>query len=179
MSRAVERIATGRIELRTKGKAEAGRINFHKGIRLALELFREVLASRDLFLMLLAEFTYLSLEYEGSRPEEKEARASYEAALQDFEDAFPCLKLLDSSEVYRSVALSYPHRAKYRYREMPLDAFQIAYASHRTRVKNSLRKIGFDPDEQVLLELRMTVFDTAQEADWEKQQAALAANQGG
>jgi hypothetical protein len=57
---------------------------------------------------------------------------------------------------------------------MPKDAFHIAYSGHRTRVKNSLRKIGFDPDEQALLELRMSVFNTAQDVYLELQQAALA-----
>jgi hypothetical protein len=57
---------------------------------------------------------------------------------------------------------------------MPKDAFHLAYMGHRTRVRNSLRKIGFDPDEQTLLELRMGVFNTAQNVYWEKQQAALS-----
>jgi hypothetical protein len=41
-------------------------------------------------------------------------------------------------------------------------------------IANSLRKIGFDPAEQRLAELRMSVFNTAQDVYLEKQQAALA-----
>jgi hypothetical protein len=171
---AVERIATGRVELRTQGKTEKGRINFHDGIGLAMEIFTEAEASRDSYLMLLAEYVYIGQELAGSRPEEKEARSSCEAAMQDFDDAFNCLKLVDTSAAYQNVELSHPHRAKYRYKSMPKDAFHIAYMGHRTRVKNSLRKIGFDPDEQALLERRMGVFNTAQEAYWEKQQTALS-----
>jgi hypothetical protein len=170
---AVERIATSRVNLRTQGKTEQGRIDFHDGIKLAMEIFTEVKASRDLYLMLLAEYVYIGQELAGSRPEEKEARSSCEAAMQDFDDAFNCLKLVDTNAAYQNVELSHPHRAKYRYKDRPKDAFHIAYMGHRTRVKNSLRKIGFDPDEQALLEIRMSVFNTAQTVYWEKQQASL------
>jgi len=174
MADAVELIANGRIELRTQGKAENGRISFHDGIRFAAEIFTEARASRDPYLMLLAEYVYIGQELAGSRPEEKEARSSCEAAMQDFDDAFNCLKLVNTSAAYQNVELSHPHRAKYRYKSMPKDAFHIAYMDNRTRVKNSLRKIGFDPDEQALLEIRISVINTAQAVYWEKQQAALS-----
>jgi hypothetical protein len=50
-----------------------------------------------------------------------------------------------------------------------------AIISHRTRVRNSLRRIGFDPAEQALMELRMTVFNTAQDVYLELQKTALSA----
>jgi hypothetical protein len=174
MTDAVERIASGRVDVRTEGKAERGRIDFHDGIRLAMEIFTEVQASRDSYLMLLAEYVYIGQELAGSRPEEKEARSSCEAAMQDFDDAFNCLKLVDTSAAYQNVELSYPHRAKYRYKDMPKDAFHLAYMGHRARVRNALRKIGFDPDEQTLLELRIATFAIAQQVYLEKQQAALS-----
>jgi hypothetical protein len=169
----VELIANGRVELRTQGKAEQGRIDFHDGLDKAIEIFTEVQATRDSSLMLLAEYVYIAQELASSRPEEKEARVSCEAAMQDFDDAFNCLKIVEQPAVYQGAEQSHPHRAKYRYKGMPRDAFHIAYMGHRTRVKNSLRKIGFDPDEQTLLELRMGVFNTAQNVYLEKQQAAL------
>jgi hypothetical protein len=174
MTQAVERIATGRVELRTQGKTESGRVDFHDGLAKAMEVFTEVEASRDLYLMLLAEYVYIGQELAGSRPEEKDARSSCEAAMQDFDDAFNCLKIVEQPAVYQGAEQSHLHRAKFRYRGMPKDAFHLAYMGHRTRVRNSLRKIGFDPDEQTLLERRMGVFATAQEAYWEKQQAALS-----
>jgi hypothetical protein len=171
---AVERIASGRIELRTEGKTEKGRIDFHTGIRLAMEIFTEVQTSRNSSLMLLAEYVYIGQELAGSRLEEKEARSSCEAAMQDFDDAFNCLKIVEQPAVYQGAEKTYPCKPKFRYKEMPKDAFHVAYMGHRTWVRNSLRKIGFDPDEQTLLELRMGVFNTAQNVYLEKQQAALS-----
>jgi hypothetical protein len=96
--------------------------------------------------------------------------------MQDFDDAFNCLKIVEQPAVYQGAEQSHLHRSKFRYKEMPKNAFHAAYMGHRTRVRNSLRKIGFDPDEQTLLELRMGVFNTAQNVYWEKQQAALTKN---
>jgi hypothetical protein len=171
----VERIATGRIELRTAGKAEQGRINFHDGLNKATEIFTEVEASRDPYLMLLAEYVYIAQELASSRPEEKDGRSSCEAAMHDFDDAFNCLEIVKRPAVYHGVEKAHLHRAKFRYQAMPKDAFHLAYMGHRTRVRNSLRRIGFDPAEQSLLELRMTVSITAQDVYLELQQAALAA----
>jgi hypothetical protein len=173
---AVERIASGRVELRTEGKTEKGRIDFHDGLGLAKEIFTEVEASRDLYLMTLAEYVYTAQELASSRPEEKEARSSCEAAIHDFDDAFDCLEIVNDPIVYRGAEKSHPRRPRFRYKGMPRDAFHLAYIGHRTRVRNSLRKIGFDPDEQTLLELRMRVFNTAQEVYLEKQQAVLGEN---
>jgi hypothetical protein len=174
MTEAVERIANGRIELRTEGKTEKGRIDFHDGLCLAREIFTEVQVARDPNLMLLAEYVHTAQELASSRPEEKEARASCEAALRDFDDAFTCLEIVKQPAVYQGAEKTYPHKPKNRYKEMPRDAFHDAYLGHRTRVRNSLRKIGFDPDEQTLLELRMSVFNTAQAVYLELQQAALS-----
>jgi hypothetical protein len=171
----VERIANGRVELRTEGKAEQGRIDFHAGLSLATEIFTEVQATRDPHLMLLAEYVYIGQELASSRPEETEARASCEAAMRDFDDAFLALEAVADIPGYRTAEKTYPHKPKTRYKGMPLDAFHDAYLGHRTRIKNSLRRVGFDPDEQVLLELRMNVFNTAQDVYLELQQAALAA----
>jgi hypothetical protein len=124
-------------------------------------------------MMLLAEYVYVGQELASSRPEETEARASCEAAMHDFDDAFNCLEIVKQPAVYQGVEKAHPHRAKYRYKSMPKDAFHIAYMGHRTRVRNSLRRIGFDPAEQSLLELRMGVFNTAQDVYLELQQAAL------
>jgi hypothetical protein len=170
----MERITTGRIELRTEGKAEQGRVDFHAGMGLATELFAEVQATRAPYLMLLSEYVYTAQEFAISRPEEKEARASYEAAMHDFDDAFNCLEIVKHPAVYQGAEQSHLHRAKFRYKAMPKDAFHLAYLGHRTRVRNTLRKIGFDPTEQALLELRMGVFNTAQDVYLELQQAALS-----
>jgi hypothetical protein len=174
MTDAVRFIADGRVGLRTIGKAEEGRIYFAQGLQEATMVFTEVKASRDPNLMLFAEYTYTAQELASSRPDEKEARASCEAAMQDFDDAFLALKAVNDHAGYQIANMTYPSRPKFRYKGMPRDAFHLAYMGHRTRVHNTLRNIGFDPAEQSLLELRMTVFNTAQDVYLEKQQAALS-----
>jgi hypothetical protein len=172
---AVRLITDGRIGQRTRGKTEQGLDNFHSGLRKAMAVFTEVEASRDPYLMLLAEYVYIGQELAGSRPEEKEARSSCEAAMHDFDDAFNCLEIVEQSAMYKAVEKAHLHRAKFRYKDMPKDAFHLAYMGHRTRVRNSLRRIGFDPAEQATLELRMSAFNTAQDVYLGLQQAALSA----
>ena len=55
------------------------------------------------------------------------------------------------------------------------DAFHIACASHRARLKNNLSAIGIDPIEKSLLEQRRLNLTAAQDSYAEKQKAALAA----
>jgi hypothetical protein len=97
------------------------------------------------------------------------------AALQGLEDAFLALEALKNAMAYRIAEKTYPHHANYRYNGMPLDAFHFAYRSHRTRVQNSLKKIGFDPLEKELLKVRLGLFNTAQAVYLEMQQAAMDA----
>jgi hypothetical protein len=94
--------------------------------------------------------------------------------MHDFDDAFNCLEIVKQPAVYQGAEKTYPHKSRFRYKDMPCDAFHMAYRGHRTRVRNSLRRIGFDPDEQALMELRMRVFNTAQDVYLELQQAALS-----
>jgi hypothetical protein len=161
MTNAVELIANGRVELRTQGRTEQGRIKFHAGLATAMDVFTEVEATRDPYMMLLAEYIYVGQELASSRPEEKEARASCEAAMHDFDDAFRSLEAVGDKRGYCTVEKTYPRKPKFRYKNMPKDAYHLAYMGHRTRIRNTLRKIGFDPDEQALMELRMRVFNTA------------------
>jgi hypothetical protein len=124
--------------------------------------------------MLLSEYVYIGQELASSRPEETEGRASCEAAMQSFDDAFLALEAVADIPGYRTAEKAFPHHIKYRYKGMPKDAFHFAYMSHRTRVKNSLRRIGFDPAELALMELRMSVFNTAQDVYLELQRTTLA-----
>jgi hypothetical protein len=124
---AVRLITEGRVGLRTKGKAEKGRTYFAQGLQKATAIFTEVQATRDPYMMLLAEYVYVGQELASSRPEEKEARASCEAAMQDFDDAFLALTAMNNHAGYKIADMAFPHRDKYRYKGMPNDAFHIAY----------------------------------------------------
>jgi hypothetical protein len=147
---------------------------FTEGLQRAKAVFTEVQAGRDPYLMLLAEYIYVGQELASSSDEEKEARSSCEAAMHDFDDAFLALEAVQDSTGYVVAEKTYPHKSKYRYKGMPRDAFHDAYMAHRTRVGNTLRKIGFNPDERSLSELRIATFTVVQQVYLEKQQAALS-----
>jgi hypothetical protein len=170
---AVSDIADGRIGLRTKGKAEEGRENFIKGLKLGKKIFSEIKDCGDPELMLLAEYLFVSQELEGSRTEEKIGRASYQSAINDFDDAFLSLKSVTDATMYQGAENTHPHRSPFRYKGMPNDAFHIAYTGHYTRLQNKLKPIGIDPDEQILTELRMAVCKSVQKVYLEKQRNVL------
>jgi hypothetical protein len=175
---AVSKITTGRIGLRTKGKAEEGRENLAKGLALGKKVFTEVKECGDSELMLFAEYFFVNQELESSRAEEKIGRASYQSALHDFDDAFLSLKSVKNAMMYQGAENTHPHRAPFRYKGMPNDSFHIAYTGHYTRLQNKLKPIGIDPDEQVLTELRMAVCKSAQEVYLAMQRGVLAEGDG-
>jgi hypothetical protein len=170
---AVSNIAEGRIGLRTRGETEDGRENFAKGLELGKQIFSELKNCGDPELMLLAEYAFVNQELEGARTEEKIGRASYEAAVHDFDDAFLSLKAVKDAAIYQGAENTHPHRAPFRYKGMPNDSFHIAYTGHYTRLQNKLKPIGIDPDEQILTELRMAVCKSAQEVYLETQKNVL------
>ncbi|GHV85991.1 hypothetical protein AGMMS50230_15990 [Spirochaetia bacterium] len=171
--KAVSDIADGRIGLRTTGKAEEGRENLAKGLELAKQIFSEVKDSGDPELMLLVEYSFINQELEGARTEEKIGRASYQSAARDFDDAFLSLKAVKDTVMYQGAENTHPHRAPFRYKDMPNDSFHIAYTGHYTRLQNKLKPIGIDPDEQILTELRMAVCKSAQKVYLAMQRGVL------
>ena len=74
-----------------------------------------------------------------------------------------------------NIEKSYPNREKSRVQGFPKDAFHIACASHRTRLKNMLTTIGVDITEKLLLEQRRSNLVTAQNSYIKKQRIALDA----
>jgi hypothetical protein len=74
---AVTEIVQGRRGLWTKGEAENGLAYFTGGLQRAKAVFTEVQALRDLYLMLLAEYSYVGQELASSSNEEKEARTTW------------------------------------------------------------------------------------------------------
>jgi hypothetical protein len=170
---AVSQIEKGRIGLRTKGKTEEGRENFAKGLELGRGIFSELKDCGDPELMLLAEYAFVNQELEGARVEEKIGRASYQSAVNDFDDAFLSLKSVKDTAMYQGAENTHPHRAPFRYKSMPNDSFHIAYTGHYTRLQNKLKPIGIDPEEQILTELRMAVCKSAQEVYLEIQRSVL------
>jgi hypothetical protein len=154
----------GRIARRTHGQTEQGLEDFEQGFVLAIQVFDEAIVSEDPFFMLLAEYTFVVQELESGYPEEKEALTSYRVAKSAFDDAFRALEVVKDKTLYKGVDRAFPHRKDYRYKELPKDAFHLAYISHRARLQNTLKQIGIDPLERAFREKRIQTCPIAQAA---------------
>jgi hypothetical protein len=81
-------IDSGRKGFATKGKAEEGRINYEKGIALAMSAFQEAQITADPQTILLAEYTFITQELEFCEKTDKDSLSSLTQAIQSFDDAF-------------------------------------------------------------------------------------------
>ena len=173
ITQAAANIDAGRKGFATRGKAEEGRISYEDGIAEALATFKEAQATADPQIIILAEYTFLTQEYEFCEKTDKDSLNSLTKALQFFDDAFLALKTVEEGD-YKSVDNAIPHNKKYRVMGYPKDSFHIACHSHITRIKNMLRTPGIDPIEKSLLKQRLSNLPTAQNGYIEKQKKALA-----
>jgi Zn-dependent M28 family amino/carboxypeptidase len=173
ITEAVADIAEGRKGLETDGKEHEGRLAFEKGVAKARAIFAEVLASGDVELMLLAEYLFITQELEESEDDEVEGRASAVAALVSFDDAFLSLKALEKGAAYQVAEQTYPHNAQYRYKDMPKDAFHIAFIAHKTRLRNSISRMGLSRLDRTLVKERIKAIATTQDIYFKKQQLAI------
>jgi len=171
----VSNIDLGRKGFATRGKERKGRIAYENGIADALSAFEEVHVSADTYTIIYAEYTFLNQELYLCDTRDQNALTSLTFAIESLDDAFRVLKIVENRAHYKIVEESYPRRSKYRVKGFPRDAFHIACASHRTRLKNMLSTIGLDLIEKSLLEQRRLNLTTAQNSYVKKQKIALTA----
>jgi hypothetical protein len=174
---AAETIDFGRKGLSTDGKEHEGRISYEDGISSALTAFQKAsnLQSKtaaNLETIILAEYTFIQQELQYCSEADTDTRSSLTHAVQDFDDAFRCLKAVQGKH-YKTAEETYPQKSKYRYQNLPKDSFHIACIAHRTRIRNILRSPGINMIEKALLNQRATNMKTAQTAYTELQKAAL------
>jgi len=167
-------IDAGRKGFAIIGKADEGRISFEKGIALAMAAFLEAQATFDPLILILAEWTFLSQEFEFLRKDDTYTINSLKRAIKFFDDAFLALKVVEDRIIYNGVEQAIPHDTKYRYKGYPLDAYHVACHNHKTRLQNILKTPGLDPIEKDLLKQRLANMKTAQEAYAERQKKALS-----
>jgi hypothetical protein len=139
----------------------------------ALVAFQEVNvnADNDLETLIIAEYAFLTEErrYSGKPL----VTASLTAALASFDDALRVLVTVQDPAAYKYVETSWPHLRKYRYRNMPKDAFHIAAGAHITRFGNTLRTPGINDIEREVYEQRAKNMSAAQAAYFAMQKRAL------
>jgi len=165
-------VDAGRKGFAIEGKEREGRINYEDGIAKALSAFKKAQTAADPQTLILAEYTFLSQELELTDKSDKETINSLTQAIQNFDDAFLALKVVESLH-YEAVEQATPHHKDYRFKGYPKDSFHVAFGSHKTRLQNILRSPGIDPIEKALLKQRLANLSTAQMAYTEKQKKAL------
>jgi hypothetical protein len=173
LTRAVDLITNGRIALRTKGKEAQGRDDFHEGLLAAIDIYNKILKQNDIFMMLLCENFFLTKELESATSREGKAITSYQAALVEYDDAFNCLERVQDPQRYKDAVAVISHKSNFQHHSQPKDGFIVAMLGHPTRLRNSMKVLGIDPDEQNLRELRIQVCNKALELYMQKQEAAL------
>ena len=174
-------IDIGRKGFATRGKAEEGRIFYEEGIAEAMTAFKEASATNvaaataDPYTIILAEYTFLSQELQFCDGSDKDSFTSLTQAIQNFDDAFLALKIVEDYTLYKGAEKTYPHDEKYRVGVVyPKDSFHVACGSHKTRLENILRSPGIDPIEKALLKQRLINLPVAKKGYIEKQKKALA-----
>ena len=172
---ATTNINFGRKAIAIKGREQEGRISYEIGIAEALSVFVEVQASADPYTIILAEYTFISQEFQLCDKTDKDALGSLAQAIQSFDDAFLVLQVVDDCVLYNAVDKAFPRDRKYRVGGVPKDAFHIACRAHKTRIKNILRALGVDPMEKTLLKQRFVNLAVAQNSYAKRQKKALIA----
>ena len=171
ISNAAINIDAGRKGFATKGKAEEGRMSYETGIAQAMSAFQAAQTSVDPQAMILAEYTFITQELQFSK-KDKHSLNSLTKAVHSFDDAFLAIKSVDE-KCYKIADNIFPHNGKHRVNGYPKDSFHIAFASHKTRLKNILRSPGIDSIEKDLLEQRLANLSTAQNGYVERQKMVL------
>ena len=100
---AASHLDAGRKGLSFNGKEHEGRISFEDGITLAMTAFKEAQSSLDPQALLLAEYTFISQEFQLCEKSDKDTINSLTKAIESFDDAFlslqaveePCYKIAE------------------------------------------------------------------------------------
>ena len=169
-------IDKGRKYLAFDGLEHAGRLSFEDGISVTLNTFKNAQASTDPQIMILVELVFLTQEFQFCDETDTITRSSLTQAIQSFEDALRCLKIVEDSTLYKAAEATYLTQGKYRYHGYPRDAIHLASAAHRTRLQNSLRTPGINMIEKTVLIQRIANMNTIQAAYVLKQKKVFENN---
>jgi len=111
-------IDAGRKGFATKGKAEEGRISYEKGIAEAMSAFVQAQSIADPQILILAEYTFITQEFQLCEKSDKHTIDSLTKAIESFDDAFLALKAVEGIH-YEATEQTIPHSGKYRVNGYP------------------------------------------------------------
>jgi hypothetical protein len=147
-------------------------MNYEKGIAGALDAFREVQTATDPQAFILSEIVFLQQELQFCSESDNTAKSSLTQAIESFNDALRSLKAAQG-KYYKTAEETYPQNIKYRFKQMPKDAFHTACISHRTRIQNILRVPGMNMTEKAVYQQRLENMIAAQNSYFELQKKQL------
>ena len=161
----------GRHGFDTDGGEREGRISYQTGLALALDVFQKIRghAAEDVELLILAEYVFLGQELQFCASADTNAITSLTKAIQEFDEAFLALDVLQNTACYHVLEKVFSHRPEFRYKGMPKDAFHVACAGHSARIKNILKSPGINLTEKALLKERYANMAAGQAVYLEKQ----------
>jgi hypothetical protein len=165
-------IDVGRKGLATDGKEHEGRIFYEDGIAGALAAFQEAKTITDPQTFILAELVFLKQELQFCSKSDNNTKNSLTQAVESFNDALRSLKAVQG-KYYRTAEETYPQNPKYRFRQMPKDAFHLACIAHRTRIQNILRVPGMNMTEKAVYQQRLENMTIAQNSYFNLQKKVL------
>jgi hypothetical protein len=168
-------IDRGRKGFTINGEEHNGRINYEDGISAALAAFQEAQAAAEPQTIIFAELAFLQQELQFCNEADNETKSSLTEAIQSFEDALRAFEAVQESG-YKTAEKTYPKKPRYRFRQMPKDAFHIACISHRTRIQNILKVPGMNMTEKAVYQQRFANIATAQNSYFELQQERIGAS---
>jgi hypothetical protein len=167
----VSLIATGRDALHTEGIEAFGRVNLNKGIAEAKDAFKDASVAKDIEVILRAELIFVNQElfYNTASLVTK----SLEAAKTGLTDALNSYNILVGTKSYPDAEQTHSTTPKYRYQNLPKDAFHIACNSHIARLSNTLKSTELSSKMRSLYEQRVENMKTAKELYIELQRKIL------
>jgi hypothetical protein len=122
--------------------------------------------------IVLAELAFLQQELQFCEKTDNGTKSSLTQAIQSFEDALRACEAVQEAG-YKTAEKTWPRNPKYRFRQMPKDAFHIACISHRTRIQNILKVPGMNMTEKALYQQRFANMTAAQHSYFALQQKRL------
>ncbi|MDR2104503.1 MAG: hypothetical protein LBP51_01980 [Deferribacteraceae bacterium] len=167
-------IAVARDALHTEGLETLGRVNLNKGIAEVKDTFKDASFAKDIEAILRAELTFVNQElFNNTAPI---VTKSLEAAKTGLTDALNSYNILVGTKSYPDAEQTHPTTPKYRYQNLPKDAFHIACNSHTARLNNTLKSTELSSKMRSLYEQRVKNMKTAKELYIELQRKILGIN---
>jgi hypothetical protein len=154
-------IARGRDYINKLGHEEMGVVIVRKGVAMAIDVFKEAKATKDVKVILQAELTFIGQELLNCN--NSFTRGSLEKAETNITDALNSYSILSETASYPDAEQTHSTSPKYRIKSAPRDAFHNGCESHMTRLRNTVKSTEIPDVTRELYQLRIDCLKEAKE----------------